>query len=353
MKVYKDKIHKFVEFFDENTGSYLRTDILGEKGKDPFMRDFPNLLDIGIMETCVCAKKCTVDCYQKAIERTGKNMSVEDYESIMKQCENKVFSVALGGAGDVDTHESFEEILKTTRKYGIVPTFTTSGIMMNQERAELCKKYCGAIAVSWHENSTYTTKAIQTLMDAGVKTNIHYVLGKNSIKEAIRRLKENDFPKGINAIVFLLYKPIGLGKLENVLKPEDKEVKEFFDFINEESSKLPFKIGFDSCCCPGVINFTNNINLESMDTCEAGRFSAYITADMKLLPCSFDNQAQKWAIDLRTQSIEEGWNSSIFDDFRSHFHNSCKGCKNRELCMGSCPISRDIVLCNRPEKDLK
>ena len=36
-------------------------------GKDPFMASYPELLDIGIMQTCVCSHKCNVDCYQKAV----------------------------------------------------------------------------------------------------------------------------------------------------------------------------------------------------------------------------------------------------------------------------------------------
>lgn len=370
MKIYVDKKNRFIELFKPNNGFYLRTGILEaipdveiknpidllknvkDSGRDPFMRNFPNLLDIGIMETCVCAHKCNVDCYQKAINRTGKNMSVEQYRNIMEQCKDKVFSVALGGAGDVDTHENFEEILQITREYGIVPNFTTSGIMMTPEKAEICKKYCGAIAVSWHEGSSYTEKAIQTLLDAGVKTNIHYVLGRNSIKDAIHRLKTGGFPKGINAIVFLLYKPVGLGRKENVLQTTDEDVKTFFELI-DEADKFPFKIGFDSCTCPAIINFTKKINMESMDTCEGGRFSAYITADMKMLPCSFDNQELRWAVDLNTSTIQEAWDSKKFNDFRSHFKHSCPGCKHRESCMGSCPIRREIVLCNNPEKNLK
>ena len=44
------------------------------------------------------------------------------------------------------------------------------------------------------------------LVKAGVKTNIHYVLHKDSIIEAIQRLKEKTFPEGINAVIFLLHK---------------------------------------------------------------------------------------------------------------------------------------------------
>lgn len=342
-----DKKNSFVSVFEPKTGFYMRTGVIDENGKDtgidPFMSSFPELIDVGIMQTCVCAKQCNVDCYQKAIDRTGENMSIENFKKILEECKGKTFQFALGGAGDVDTHENFEEILKLCREHNIVPNFTTSGIAMTKEKAEICKKFCGAVAVSEHF-APYTQKAIQLLLDAGVKTNIHYVLGQNSIEEATRRLKTNDFQEGINAIVFLLYKPVGLGKSENVLRNDDPRVAEFFSVI--DNGEFNFKIGFDSCTVPGLINHTANINPDSFDTCEGGRWSMYITADMKALPCSFDNQDLRWAYDISNDTIQNAWDSEVFEDFRNHFRNSCPNCKRRRECMGGCPIRNEIVLCD-------
>lgn len=146
-----DKENSFVSMFDPKTGFYMRSGVIEngkDTGEDPFMASFPELLDIGVMQTCVCSKRCNVDCYQKAIERTGNNMPLSDFESILKQCQGKVFQVALGGAGDVDTHEDFEDLLKLCKQYKVVPNFTTSGILMTEEKAAICKEYCGAVAVS-------------------------------------------------------------------------------------------------------------------------------------------------------------------------------------------------------------
>lgn len=350
---YTDKDNRFVEIFNSDTGFYMRTGVIDENGNDtgvdPFMRNYPQLLDIGIMNRCVCAHKCNVDCYQKAIDRTGSNMSVDDYRYIMEQSKGKLFQVALGGAGDPDTHENFEDILRITREYGIVPNFTSSGIMFTHDKAALCKKYCGAVAISMH-NADYTEKALDMLIAAGVKTNTHYVLSNKSIDDAINRLKNGGFHNGINAVVFLLYKPIGLGKIENVLSPDDPRVKEFFELIDK--GNYDFKIGFDSCTCPGIVNFTSKVNMDSIDYCEGGRFSAYIDADMNMMPCSFGNQDSKWFVSLREHTIEEAWNSDVFNKFRYSLKNSCAGCSNRSACAGGCPISRDIVLCNKKEKDL-
>jgi radical SAM protein with 4Fe4S-binding SPASM domain len=200
-----------------------------------------------------------------------------------------------------------------------------------------------------YESNDYTYRAIQMLVDAGIKTNIHYVLGNNSIDEAIERLENNDWPKGIRNIVFLLHKPVGQGSKENVLKADDPRVTKFFSLI--DGKEYDFGIGLDSCSVPGLINFTKRLNPDSFDTCEGGRWSMYITSDMKALPCSFDNQELRWAYDISNDTIQNAWNSEQFEDFRNHFRNSCPNCKHRSNCMSGCPIRREIVLCNREERD--
>ena len=355
MKLLKrDTENRFMAYFDTETGHYARTGIIDDNGKDtgvdPFMTNFPELIDVGIMQTCVCAALCNVDCYQKAISRTGENMSVENFKRIVNECKGRTFQFALGGAGDVDTHEHFEEILSICRENYIVPNFTTSGIVMTRKKAEICKKYCGAVAVSEHF-APYTDRAINTLLDAGVKTNIHYVLSNKSIDIAIDRLRNNSFKEGINAVVFLLYKPVGLGTKENVLRYDDERLRVFFDLV--DNMKHPFKIGFDSCTIPAIHNFTRSIDERSIDTCEGGRWSMYITSDMKALPCSFDNQEMRWSYDISNDTIQNAWNSEQFENFRNHFKTSCLSCKDRRNCMGGCPIRREIVLCARPEKSLK
>lgn len=54
-------------------------------------------------------------------------------------------------------------------------------------------------------------------------TNIHYVVSKDTINEAITRLEKDLFPKGVNAVVFILYKPVGNGIIEKVLKNTDNK----------------------------------------------------------------------------------------------------------------------------------
>ncbi len=74
---------------------------------------------------------------------------------------------------------------------------------MNKEKARISKQYCGAVAVSWY-NKDYTYEAIRMLLDAGVKTNVHYVLSNSSIEEAIMRIQYNRFSQRNQRYHFLV-----------------------------------------------------------------------------------------------------------------------------------------------------
>jgi len=352
--IISDEKYHFKSAFDTKTGAYVRTGILDVYGKDtgvePFMASYPHLIDVGIMGHCIHGKtglcaKAGIGCYQSGMLVEKPNMALDDFRWIAEQSKGRCNQFALGGRGDPDQHEYFEEILKICIENVLVPNFTTSGYGMTQEIAKLCKKYCGAVAVSWYRNE-YTLNAIKILLDEGVKTNIHYVLGKNSIDEAIERLKNNDFPKGINAVIFLLHKPAGQGTKANVLSADDSRVAAFFAEVDKSH---PFKVGMDSCNVPGAINFCKSIMPESLDTCEGGRYSCYIGADMIMVPCSFD-QKNRYEVSLREMDIEQAWNSQPFEQFRQHMRVACPDCERRELCMGGCPLMPEIVICDKSDR---
>ena len=140
---YYDKKYNFIETFNKKTGVHVRSDVLDKDGnptgRDPFMRSFPALLDIGIMGGCLAASKgvCRAGglnsgCYQGGRPyNSDNNMNLEDYKRIIDEGAKKgLQQVALGGAGDPNDHLDFKEILEYTVSKGIVPNYTTSGIYL-------------------------------------------------------------------------------------------------------------------------------------------------------------------------------------------------------------------------------
>ena len=120
MRIRKER--DFISMFDETTGRYIRTGIIKDgkdTGIDPFKASYPELLDIGIMGHCKHGRtglclQAGIECYQDA---NNENMCLEDFKRIAEECEGKTFQFALGGCGDPDQHEHFEEILKVCKGY--------------------------------------------------------------------------------------------------------------------------------------------------------------------------------------------------------------------------------------------
>ena len=130
----------------------------------------------------------------------------------------------------------------------------------------------------------------------------------------------------------------------------DPRVAEFFAEID---ARHPFKVGMDSCNVPGAINFCKNVLPESLDTCEGGRYSCYIGADMVMVPCSFA-QEKRYEVQLgEGVSIEAAWNSEPFERFRDKMRGACPGCEKRALCMGGCPLMPEIVFCGSEKRLIK
>lgn len=356
MIIYKDERYNFIEYFNPQNGFLIRGDVIGQKGINPRERSYPELLDIGIMGQChisqlgIC-KKAGIDCYQQALLKKSPNMSLENYEKILIESQGKTFQIALGGAGDPNKHKNFAEILKLTREYNIVPNMTTSGMYMTDDEISLMKTYCGACAISFYsrldsnnnETNKETIEAIRRLVDAKCITNIHFVLSNETIKEAILRLENNLFPKGINAIIFILYKAAGFGQIDKILNFNNKYFQKFLDIIN--NNKFDFQIGFDTCCTPAILKKCSSIPIESLDFCEAARFSMYIDSEMNAYPCSFDCTSKKWAVSLMNKTIKGAWDSQLFSDFRKKYNSSCieEACKIQ--CGGKCALDLCQNIC--------
>jgi MoaA/NifB/PqqE/SkfB family radical SAM enzyme len=296
-------------YFNTKTGFELIRGINGHK--DPFHLEFPALLDIGIMGHC--KNKCEF-CYQG--RENEPHMSLNRFKHIIDQAAHHTNQVALGGRGDPNHHPEFEQIVDYCRRNNISPNYTTSGIGLTNKQVEISKQ-CGAVAVSDYGNR-FTYEAIRKFQDAKIKTNIHYLFSRKSAFNAFAFLNGHN-PWGdkvdlsrLNAVVFLLFKPEGQGfKLASSHIPSPDQLKMFSDLVTK--NKAQTKVGMDSCT-------VNHIKVPRkmemfMSTCEAGRYSAYITPKGTLLPCSFLNSFYRQL--PTTADLMESWKTSeIFSMFR-------------------------------------
>jgi radical SAM protein with 4Fe4S-binding SPASM domain len=336
----KYKKEGYFLYFNKKNGTLIRCE---DKGKpEPFYaQSGPELLDVSI--TGYCTNYCPI-CYRGS-SINGKHISFDDYLLIIEEAKkSNVVQIALGG-GNPNTHPDFIKILKITDENGIVPCYTTNGSELSDEILEASKQYCGAIAISYYPPLKRVMDSVVQATSLGIKTNIHFVISNDSIHEAIALLKKPPaFLTMCNAIIFLNYKPVGRGSSSLNLARNSNSLDIFFELIQK---KYPFKVGFDSCAISGIVTKTK-INKDSVDFCEAGRFSAFINEFLDVYPCSFlENKVN--GVNLKETSLLNIWrNKSSFRDIRNRLrkNENCLQCQHYDQCHGGCP-HYDINFCEQ------
>jgi radical SAM protein with 4Fe4S-binding SPASM domain len=331
----------YTSLFNPETGFFARIEDPGYS--EPFWSQLgPELLDIAI--TNWCDRGCEF-CYRKS-SLAGQHMSVRQYETIMRQALRiQVLQVALGG-GNPNQHPDFCEIVRLTREeYGIVPNYTTNGRGLTQQVLKATRMHCGAVAVSAYYPYDETARAITYLTSYGIKTNIHFILSSQTLPTAIRWLQSPPtFMKDVNAIIFLNYKPIGRYNSPDLLLRHAEGMEQLFGLT--ETNDCEFKIGFDACSVTGIARFTNLPHV-CYDGCDAGRFSMFISEDMKMYPCSFLVEAGFNGAPLGEDNLQDFWqNGDSMNRIRQMLssHN-CAECPKAQVCRGGCPFFPEINLC--------
>lgn len=322
--------------FDQKTGFFARKEDAGYP--EPFWAmDGPELLDVAI--TNYCEHGCSF-CYRHS-NRYGRHMSLSDMQRVVTQASQAgVLQMALGG-GNPNQHPQFVQILHMIRESGIVPSYTSNGEGLTDDILKATKETCGAMAISLYPPYYRYESLVLHISEYGIKLNLHVILKTDTIDQIITWLENPPlwFEK-INALIVLNYKPI-VNNLDLSVRDKDK-LRSFYDAV---SSCKSVKIGFDSCCVPGIVKWMA-VDPILVESCEAARFSAFISEELKMYPCSFMANTNQYG-DLRNESLIDVWqsNTAFVEHREKIMENPCTGCKHRTLCNGGCVFMPDINQC--------
>jgi organic radical activating enzyme len=108
---------------------------------------------------------------------------------------NKPFQIAIGSTGEPTIHPEFCEFLETVYNTGVVPNYTTNGIILSKQTPlaeailEATRKYVGGVAVSFGNEALreQARQAVVNLINNGnTNVNIHHIISdKDSVDEFI------------------------------------------------------------------------------------------------------------------------------------------------------------------------
>ncbi len=323
--------------FHQQTGFFVRKE---EDGcpEPKWAMEGPELIDLSI--TNYCERSCAF-CYREASKTGAIFITLNDVENVVSQAAAcGTYQIALGG-GNPNQHPQFVEILRLIRGKDIVPSYTTNGDGLTDEVLQATADYCGAMAVSVYApySDERYSRLLQRIKGYGIRVNLHAIIREETLDMWVKWLSEPPaFFQYVNALIFLNYKPVR-GKKELLTR---ERAKVFFEVVNKCQS---IKVGFDSCSMSGIVQWVDSPSC-LLEPCEAARFSAFISEDLKMYPCSFMIGQENYG-DLRKESLLNIWqNNELFKKSRQDAKPSrCVGCQNYEICKGGCRLFEEINFC--------
>ncbi len=321
-------------FFDKNTGFFMRWG--KDKNDDPDVSPFgPEIVDIEI--TTICERNCKY-CY-KSNNILGTYMSFEKFKDIFHKLPRTVTQIAFGADYSLRSNPDIWKIMEYCRNNDymeVIPNITVGKV--DDEVVDNLVKYCGAVAVSLHDNVDICYDSVKRLTDGGMKqVNIHLVIAQETAQNAFRSIYDvKDDPRlaKLNALVFLSLKRKGRGLNYNRVSDED------FKRIIITAMAEGISFGFDSCTANKFMETVKDSPkykeiYQMIEPCESSLFSAYIDVEGNFHPCSFCEGVKEWEEGLSVNSsvdfLADIWYNEETKRFRDNLLKNNRNCPIYEI----------------------
>ena len=188
----------------------LKTIRLGEGKAEVLPPSESEFYDVGINT------RCNAECPFCYVSASGKGINYADICETWKKwmdkfwekkgnnvtLTNKPFQIAIGSTGEPTIHPDFCKFLETVYNTGVVPNYTTNGIILSDWNNPLASNYklankilaytaayVGGVAVSFGNKNLRdkARRAIEGLIELGnTNINIHHIISdKDSVDEFI------------------------------------------------------------------------------------------------------------------------------------------------------------------------
>ncbi len=322
MKVCTSPEYNYI--FNKRNGNFIRWG--KTRDDDPVMAPAFEILDWEISTVChgpyIKGKERTpcAHCY-KANGPRGIVMSLQTFKyrfDLIKKINPLLTQIALG-IGSIDAIPDLFPMMQYCRDNGIIPNITVNGDLTLYDIKRF-GNLAGAVSISNYDTPT-TIEIIDICAPYIKQLNVHQVLAKETLEECYNLIDHID-PSKIHALVLLWIKPKGRAS-EGYNFVTYKELHALIKYALSKGITL----GFDSCSAPYIWNFPEfKDSKESIEPCESGLFSLYLSASGYFYPCSFaEGMVHGIAID-DVKHIDQIWHHPDIEVFRRVLQSSNRNC---------------------------
>ena len=121
----------------------------------------------------------------------------------------RVLQWACGGGGEPLEHPDFWKVCEAGVELGIVPNYTTNGMLVSDETVSRTKELGNACAITLHEHmEPFWRRALNKFVKSGAKLNVHSIISDTT---SILKFEQqyNEFKDDVDYFVLLPYMNVG------------------------------------------------------------------------------------------------------------------------------------------------
>ena len=299
MRVRSFPKHNYKAIFTPENGNTIR--LSPERSRETTELAWPEFYDVALNTKCRTGQSLLKQkdgswsncyyCYASA-SLNGEyfpDVTQRVLEFFGKMTENqRPFQVAIGGSGEPLEHPEFWDVCKAFQTLGIVPNYTTNGILVRDDTVEKTKQLCGGVAVTCHPHmDAFWRRALARLASGGVRVNTHHIISDRQSIEAFAKIYEEEKEK-VDYFVLLPYMNVGLAA-ENPRDIDYQFLEETLDPIHGEG-----KLAFGANFYPWLLG----MGKYEVSMYPPERFSKYAMMDKEGVPSLYNNSFEMKPVDF-------------------------------------------------------
>jgi len=231
-KVYPEKNYRAI-------WNNLKTVRIGKGQAEKLDYGKQEFYDIGIGTKCT-----TGNCPWCYVAASKNGEYYEDISETWKkwiepmELNDRPLQIAAGSTCEPTEHSEFLKFIKTVHETGVVPNYTTNGVLLAEDNAyannllDFTEEYCAGVALSCNKHLEEQWKtALEKLKLIDIHINLHYIIkDKKSVDEFMKI-----YDKYHEDVLYFVVLPLmPQGRAEN-MKGMTREV---WDYFEKKLSKL-------------------------------------------------------------------------------------------------------------------
>jgi MoaA/NifB/PqqE/SkfB family radical SAM enzyme len=253
-----------------------------EYGRSEAFSPVPETIDVQI--TNYCSVGCPT-CYQSSTMKDKHPQALKLVKAILDGLDEVPYQIAYGG-GEPTQLPGFTKILELTHQRGVVPNFTTSGVVLDEEIGSCARDLCGGVALTyhyWRGREKFETAYRWWKEQLGIKQlNVHVIADKD-VMPALNDLAEID-PQA--KLVLLAYYPdVGRASLK-ALMPHSVYRKTLPDRLIELRAQ-GMQVAFSEGLLPWTLSHPELGLATAFAGPQEGKFSCYVDSSGRVSESSF------------------------------------------------------------------